>query len=419
MNTDHKPTVIIQAAGKNSRFFPLNTETHKGFISVLGAPIVLRTLKDLEHHGFTKVVMVVSKKDIDGKGLSGVLPEYNLNLDISWVLQPTSEGSGHALLLAKDQVDDYAVVVSPYYGNAGQLAQSLWKTRNKQESECVLMGTQVDNPSLYGMFEFATDDPNRVLGIVEKPTENAPSNYKINSIYLLSKGFFDHLANAPIGEYSLETALTTYAREHYISWIENTEKLPSLKFAWNLFDMMQHFFKSSTTTISPEAVIAETAIIDDSSGPVIIETGARVGDYAKIVGPCFLGKKSFVGEYCFVRGGCSIETGATVGANTEVVRSIILERASVHFGYIADSILGQGVKVGAGLITANKRFDRKNVETMLKGKMIEMPNNAHGVIVGAHTHIGISTRTMPGILIGAQNKIIPGSIIYKNTSHEE
>lgn len=418
MNTDQKPTIIIQAAGKNSRFFPLNTETHKGFISLLGEPIVLRTLKDLENHGFTKVVMVVSEKDIDGNGLSGLLPKYNLNLDITWVLQQTAEGSGHALLLAKEHVDDYAVVVSPYYGNAGQLATRLWDTRNEQQCECVFVGTQVENPSLYGLFEFASDDPSRVVGIVEKPTENAPSNYKINSIYLLSQGFFDHLAETPIEEYSLETALTSYAKEHHITWVENTEELPSLKFAWNLFDIAKHYFATANTDISTEATIADTAIIDDSSGPVIIAAGARVGDYAKIAGPCYVGAKSLVGDYSFVRGS-SIEAGASVGANTEVVRSLILEGASIHFGYIADSILGQGVKVGAGLITANKRFDRKTVRTMLKNNMIDTPSNTQGVIVGAHTHLGIGTRTMPGILIGANNKIAPGTIVEKNKEHQE
>lgn len=416
MNTEQQPTIVIQAAGKNSRFFPLNTQTHKGFITLHGEPIVFRTLRNLKDHGFTNIVMVVSEKDFDGNGLSALVSKANLALDITWVLQPTAEGSGHALLLAKEHLDGDCIVVSPYYTNAGELAKKLWNEQQKSNSECVFMGTQVDNPSLYGMFEFASDDPNRVVGIIEKPTQDSPSNYKINSVYLLSQGFLSHLEQTPIEEYSLEAALTSYAREHHTTWIENTEELPSLKFAWDLLSMQNHMFLHSSTSISSEATVASTAIIDDSHGPVVISAGTRVGDYAKIAGPCYLGENSLVGDYSFVRAS-SVEANAIVGAKTEVVRSIILEGASIHFGYMADSILGQKVKVGAGLITANKRFDRQTIHTLLKEKMVAMDGNSHGVIVGAETHLGIGTRTMPGVLIGAQNKINPATTVNKNIPH--
>ncbi len=413
-----KPTVVILAAGSNSRFFPLNTETHKGFLPLLGKPLVVRALENLSQHGFTHVTLVVNKKDFGGAGLSAKLPKYNLPLKVSWVLQAEATGQGDALLAASDHItSEHFICMSPYYPTAGELAEKLWKTQAEDQSECVFMGTQVDNPSLYGMFEFATDNPKRIMGIIEKPTQKAPSNYKINTVYLLSKKFVSHLAQHQSEQYSLESAITSYAKKHHITWVENTQNLPSLKFAWNLFEMTKYLFTSATTTISPEATIAQTAIIDERSGPIIIEAKAKVGDYAKIIGPCFVGKESMVGDYCLIRGGCTIEAGATVGAYTEVARSIILEKANVHFSYIADSILGQNVHVGAGLITANKRFDRKNIKTMLKGQVVEMPSNAHGVIVGAHTHLGIGTRTMPGVLLGAHTRIRPGSIIDKNTSH--
>jgi len=345
MNTQ-MPTILIHAGGKNSRFFPINTETHKGFISLLGIPLVVRALQNLQKHGFTKIILVVSAKDMDGNGLSKILPEYNLDLDITWVLQPEAEGQGHALLVAADKVETHFISMSPYYTQAGKLAEKLWNTQQATQSECVLLGTKVDTPSLYGMLEFNQDDASQVIGIVEKPIENAPSDYKVNSIYLLSKDFLTHLSQVPQEEYSLEAALTEYTQNHAVSWIENTENLPSLKYAWHLFSMQKYLFSEISTHISSEATIAKTAIIDDSDGPVSIEKGARIGDFVKIVGPCYVGQNSLVGDYSFVRQS-SIEANASVGAKTEVVRSIILEGASVHSGYVADSILGQGVKVGA------------------------------------------------------------------------
>ena len=419
MNETQKPTVVILAAGKNSRFFPLNTETHKGCLPLLGEPIIIRTLRNLEAHGFMDIVIVVSEKDFQGKGFSAEITKYNLNSNISWTLQPDAQGAGQALLTATAHLQtEHFIMLSPYYTNAGELAEELWHSQQTEQSECVFMGTQVENPSLYGMFEFDPEHANRVIGIVEKPQEHAPSNYKINSIYLLSKSFMAHLETTPQEEYSLEAALTSFAKDHVVTWVENTEELPSLKYSWHLFEMLSHIFENQKTSISPEANISTTAVLDDSAGPIIIKAGARIGDFAKIVGPCYIGSEAMVGDYCFVRGECSIEAGATVGANTEVVRAILLPKASIHFGYLADSILGQGVKVGAGLITANKRLDRAPIRTQLKGSMVTLPSNRQGVIIGAYANLGISVRAMPGILLGARTFVHPATTISKNTEHE-
>lgn len=419
MSSTQKPTIVIHAGGKNSRFFPLNTLTNKGFISLLGKPLVVRALESLEHHGFTNVVLVVSEKDSNGNGLSGILNSYNLNLNIRWVLQPEANGQGHALLVASEHIDTYCISMSPYYVNAGQIAEKLWHAQQEEGSDCVFMGTQVDDPSLYGMLEFHQEKPKQVIGIIEKPVGHAPSNYKVNSIYLLSKKFLEYLQETPLEEYSLEIALTAYAKHNVLTWVENSEDLPSLKYAWHLFDMAKALLNSATTHIDPTAHISATAILDDSTGPIVIESGAQVGDFAKVSGPCYIGKNVLVGDYSFVRDNSVIEANTTIGAKTEIVRSIILGGASIHYGYLADSILDQGVKVGAGLITANKRFDRKTIRTQVKGQMVAMSSNAQGVIVGAHTHLGIGIRTLPGVLIGAHNAIHPSTIIEKNIDHTQ
>jgi len=51
-----KPTILIVAGGKNSRFFPLNTETHKGFLPLLGKPMIVRALKSLKKNNFNKYI---------------------------------------------------------------------------------------------------------------------------------------------------------------------------------------------------------------------------------------------------------------------------------------------------------------------------------------------------------------------------
>ena len=43
-----KPTILIIAGGENSRFYPLNTQTHKGFSTLVGKPIVAHALENLK-----------------------------------------------------------------------------------------------------------------------------------------------------------------------------------------------------------------------------------------------------------------------------------------------------------------------------------------------------------------------------------
>lgn len=413
-----KPTVVIVAAGKNSRFFPLGTSTHKGFTNLVGSPICLKTLKNLEQHGYEKAVLVVSEKDYAGNGFSGILPKANLKIQVEFVLQQEAEGMGEAILAAKDHIKTDFIVSSPYYINLGVLADNLLEKKTNSSAKAVLSGTRTDNPSIFGILKLS-EDHNRVLGLVEKPKkENAPSEYKIDSVYLFEKDFLSALSEIKKAEYAFETAIDKFVSENEVAFYENTTPMTSLKYAWNLFDTTNEIFALMKSFVAESANVAKTAVIDESHGPVFIDEEAIVGDFAKIVGPAYIGRGALVGDYSFVRHS-TIEKSAVVGANTEVVRSIILANSSIHYSYLADSILGEGTKVGAGLITANKRLDRANVKTKIKGSMVDSGLRALGIITGEGVNIGIRVNSMPGILLGSKSLIYPSNTIGKNLSEGE
>lgn len=409
-----KPTILIIAGGENSRFAPINTKTHKGFLSLAGKPIAIRALESLKRHGFHNVVLVLSKKDFDGKGFSEYLDSHDLDMNIKTVLQEKATGMGDALLLAKEYLNEYFILASPYYSNLGQVADRLWEKQKETHAHCVFSGTQTENPELYGILEFAKEDVNQVIGVIEKPEKGKePSNIKIDSVYLFDSGFVDQLTKTKKTEYSLEQAITDYAKKTKGTWIQNNDEVKSLKYPWHLFKIFNQLMSDKESKFSQNAIISDTAIFDDTNGPVIIDDDARIGDFVKLVGPCYIGKKSMVGDYSFVRGS-SIEAGAVVGANTEIVRSIMFENSSLHFGYMADSIIGHDTKIGAGLITANKRLDRNNIRVKVKNKLVDIGSNTLGVIVGEKANIGIRTNTMPGVTIAANANVLPSQTIKRN-----
>ncbi len=414
-----KPTIVIIAGGENSRFSPLNTKTHKGFLSLVGRPIIANAFNSLKKHGFTNIVLITSVKDQTNPDLSTYLQNNTAGLAITQIVQKNPTGMGDAILLAKQHLGENCIVASPYYSNLGEIAARLWQQKQETNANCVYSGTQTDKTGIYGILKIDPHNPKKVIGIEEKPTKkDTNSAIKIDSIYLFDAGFIQELAQTEKDEYSLEKAIKSYAEKTEATWVENKGHVQSLKYPWHLFNLFEQIVSQEKTSFAKSAQIADTAVFDDSNGPVIVAENATIGDFTKLVGPCYIGKNCLVGDYSFIRNS-SLEEGVTVGANTEVVRSILLENSSIHFGYLADSILGHATKIGAGLITANKRLDRKNIRVEVKKSLVDTKSNTFGIITGENVTIGISVNTMPGITIGANAEIHPCLTVTRNVPANE
>ncbi|MFZ1721654.1 MAG: sugar phosphate nucleotidyltransferase [Microgenomates group bacterium] len=410
-----KPTIVFIAAGANSRFFPLNTRTHKGNLSLLGEPILKRAIKNVIEHGFTDIVLVVSKKDAEGETLSKLLDLESLSATITVVTQPVAKGQGDAILTASQYLSGDFIVTSPYYLDAGKIADQLYQTKQATKADCVLTGLKTDTPSLFGIAKL---DGERVLEVVEKPAPGTePSNMRVNSIYLFDQGFLEFLKMTEESEYSLEAAYSNYAQKAHITFFLQPHEVITLKYAWHLFDFQSLLFEKMESYLDDTAIVAPTAIIDETHGPVHIAAHAKIDNFAVIIGPAYIGEHAFVGQYCLIRSS-TLEKNVIIGAYTEIVRSIVFEKVTIHQSYLADSILGADTSVGAGLITANKRLDGESVQTMIKGKIIETNRKKMGVITGVATKIGIRVNTMPGVLIGQRNTILPSRTVSKNIDHQ-
>lgn len=405
------PTVLILAAGANSRFFPFNTTTHKGAIELMGEPLIVKTLRNLEEHKLHDVVIVVSEKDYGGKGLSGVLANYQFNLSVQFVLQPKADGMGDAVLCAKEYIHDSFVVVFPNSLDAGDLVNQLVKFSGEHGALAV---SETQEPWLYGI---VTLDGDRVTHIVEKPERGSePSNLKV-FYWLLSKKYLDVLEKTSVQQYSFEAALEEFFKDHEVKYYKHQREF-SLKYPWHLFDIEKYLFGQIQSSTHSTAQVAPTAIIDDTHGPVIIAEGAKINHAAKVVGPVYIGKNVLIGDFSFVRGGC-IEEGVTIGSYTEVVRSIIMANSEIHYGYLADSIIGRNVKIGGGLLTANKRHDRKNVMIEVKGEKVDIGRNNFGVMIGDTAKIGVRVTTMPGVVIGSEAVVWPSMTLFENVDQGE
>ncbi len=408
----YKPTVVILAAGENSRFFPLNTTTHKGALTLCGKPLIVRTLENLDRHYFRHVVVVVSEKDFGGKGLSGFLKHYAFNLKLTFVLQPQAKGMGDALLRAKNYLGKSFAVVFPTSFDAGELLTEMIERAGKGGT---LVVGYTQEPWLYGV---VTIEGKRVTNVVEKPAKGEePSNLMVQGIYYLTSDYLEELKPYATQEYGFETALNQFCGGNEVHFIERLTPPPSLKYPWHLFTFQQELFSQMDSYTSAHAHIARNVILDQTDGPIYIENGAKIGHASHIVGPCYLGKDVCVGDFSLIRGS-SLEEGARVGAHSEVARSIMFEHASLHNGFLGDSIIGRDTKIGAGFITSNKRIDREGISINTKGEKIDVGLISVGTVIGDRAKIGIRVGVMPGKLIGSDTFIYPGVTIYENIPHK-
>ncbi|MDQ3008899.1 MAG: sugar phosphate nucleotidyltransferase [bacterium] len=410
MNT--KLTVLILAGGSSSRFFPFNTGNHKTGLTLHGRSIISHTITGLVNKGFTNLVVVLNSADTadsDSNLKSRITTEFP-EVDITFIEQPEAKGMGDAVLAAKAKLPAFFAVCFPNTTEAGALlTQMVEKT-----DTCCVLAQKTDKPELYGILEIEND---LAVGIVEKPApEAAPSEYKVSGLYVLNQDFLEILTGLAGAEYNFETALNTLMEKTPVAISYSDATLPSYKYPWHLFDVQELFFSQLKSYRADNAKVAVTSIIDELKGPVYLADGVIIGDSCKIIGPCYIGQDVFIGDFSLIRHS-SIESGAKIGAYSEVARSIVMENTTLHYSYLGDSIIGRDVQIGAGLITANKRLDRATVKVEVKGERVDTQRPGQGVMIGPKAKLGIRVNTMPGICIGSHSTVFPAQTITKNVEH--
>jgi UDP-3-O-[3-hydroxymyristoyl] glucosamine N-acyltransferase len=171
--------------------------------------------------------------------------------------------------------------------------------------------------------------------------------------------------------------------------------------------------------IAKSAQIAKNATIE---GNVHVGENCKIYEGAVIKGPCYIGDNSIIGNNSVVRDNCNLEAGAMAGALCEAARTIFQPDVHIHSGYIGDSILDRGVRVGAGAITANVRLDRGQISARVKKEKdgikvlskVDTGLKSLGMIVGENTYLGARVTILPARFIGKDCQIGLGAAVARN-----
>lgn len=403
--------VVILAAGASSRFWPLSSDRHKSFYRCgLGKSLVQFTIANLlSIKSIGEIFLVVSPGD--GPRARDLFGSYK---KVIIFIQKEPLGEGDALLSAFEdkKIDAPFFLTTPDKFNAHQILKRLEKIGTNS-----IAIRKTDKPQLYGIVQL--NKQKLIKDIVEKPrVKKSEISYRITSGYLLDSSFINILQKSPQEQYSLELALNKFIKKEKVYGVEVDDLVDiTLKYPWHLLginkilhDAKKFYF------LHPKVNIAKSAIL---SGSIFIDEGAIISDYVKIVGPCFIGKNAFIGEYCLIRDHTFIDDNVVVGCQSEIKNSLIYKDTHLHRNFIGDSIIDENSRIGAGTVFANRRIDRAEVTSFVKGEKVNTGLTHLGSILGKDVKIGINCSLMPGTKIGSGTTIWPHTLVLKDVPDRE
>ncbi len=402
MNTEI--SAILLSAGESSRFWPLACDKHKSMYELMGKPAIYYTLMGLKKVGVSNIVIVTQPSDASVRAYFG--DGNNFGLHIKYAIQDEPLGMGNAILCAEKQINtNHFFILNADQVNADDLAIDMLNTlKGKNNVDSVLASQKTETPWNFGILEIDND---MAKGIEEKPIKGTEkSNQMVIGIYLLHRRFLDTLKSVETSQYSYEDALGKYINQYKTVAVKTFENIPeiTLKFPWHLFNLnkylMDKFVKEKQ--ISPKAKVSPTAIIE---GNVVIEDNVRVFEYAVIKGPCYICEGAIIGNHSLIRDYSYVGRNAIVGFGTEIKHSFLYNNVETHKNFVGDTIIDEGAGLGAGTITANRRLDRGNIKTNVKGTQVDTNSSFFGNIIGKNVHTGIQVGLMPGVKIGRNANI--------------
>jgi UTP--glucose-1-phosphate uridylyltransferase len=224
---DHKVTkAVIPAAGLGTRFLPATKATPKEMLPVVDKPAIQYVVEEAVAAGLDDILMIT------GRGKRALEDHFDRNYELEdllrakgdadrlllvqeatdlatvhYVRQGEPKGLGHAVLCAAQHVghEPFAVLLGDDLIDVRDtlLARMVEVQERLGGSVIALIEVEPSQIQLYGCAAVEVtdeDDVVRVTDLVEKPTENAPSNLAVIGRYVIAPEVFDVLRETQPGK---------------------------------------------------------------------------------------------------------------------------------------------------------------------------------------------------------------------------
>jgi NDP-sugar pyrophosphorylase family protein len=146
---------------------------------------------------------------------------------------------------------------------------------------------------------------------------------------------------------------------------------------------------------------------------VVCDPTAEVHPSSVLEPPCWIGPHAAIGPGAYVRPGTIVGARCRIGWCAELKAAILGDdTVFVHYGYIGNSVIGEGCDLGAGFTIGVQRLDRTSPRLhMPDGTARPTGWEKCGAIIGKNVRAGIGVSVMPGTMISADQIIRPRECI--------
>jgi bifunctional UDP-N-acetylglucosamine pyrophosphorylase/glucosamine-1-phosphate N-acetyltransferase len=449
-------SAVVLAAGEGTR---MKSSLPKVLHPMCGRPMLLHVLDALAQLPLDRIVVVV------GHGADTVMQatreSYRGDITVEFVAQRARRGTGDAASVALtafadtiDAEDDLIVVTGDAPLLRAETLAHLAREHRLAEAAASLLTTRVPDPTGYG--RIVRDAQGRVAHIVEQ-ADATPDELLIDevnpSIYCFRRGLLAPALrrlspeNAQ-GEYYL-TDVVSVLRDtgHPVLGIEATDPMETIgvndraQLAVAEVELRarinERWMREGVSMTDPATtyVDAEVELAPDVrllpgtilQGRTVVQAGAVVGPHTQLVDTVVgeravvrqtvareaeIGDDATVGPFVSLRPGTRLAAGVHVGTFVETKNAEIGEGAKVpHLAYVGDAEIGAGANIGAGTITAN--YDGRTKHRTKVGKGARTGSNS---VLVAPVELGEGAYTAAGAVVthdvppGALAKGVPARI---------
>lgn len=402
---------VVLAAGEGVRMRPLTSGRSKHMIKLAGKPILEYVLLSLRASGIKEAAVVVGYKKELIKQFFG--DGSKLGMKLEYIIQSGVSGTADALGLTEKYVGDENFVA--VYGDLLIKPEAIRPlfSAHKKGAAATIGVVPVKQPEQYGAVEVKNG---KIINIIEKPKAGkAKTNLANAAIFIFTSKIFEKIKRtkySPRKELEITDSIR-YLIEDKMPVVAakiNPDNWMDIGRPWDLLEANKRVLQDMKLEVRGE--------IEDGvhiTGPVGLCEGARLRSGTYIEGPVFIDEDSDIGPNCYIRPYTSIGKNVRIGNACEIKNSIIMDRTHVaHLSYIADSVVGENCNFGAGVITANLRFDDKPVKVKVKDELIDSGLRKLGVFMGDDVKVGVNANFMPGVKIGSNSCVGPSMVVYQD-----
>jgi bifunctional UDP-N-acetylglucosamine pyrophosphorylase/glucosamine-1-phosphate N-acetyltransferase len=167
--------------------------------------------------------------------------------------------------------------------------------------------------------------------------------------------------------------------------------------------------------IDASAQVEPGAVLDDSTGPIVIGAGTRICAGALLRGPLIVGSHGLIGNQAMLRGPAMIGDHVRIGFASEIKHSLIGDHVSIGPQcFVGDSRIDDHAYLGAQVRTSNHRLDGQPIAVHEGDTVIDTGCEKLGCWIGARASLGIQVIVLPGRMIAAGTLFEPRITVTRN-----